>query len=178
MLTVSLRRLPHPLLNAHCIAMRRFSYYPLNVRCRTMRRFHHQPLLAHCVPMRRVPVGRLPMHLLNAGFIALSHFSILPYSSRKCYPSLSLEHFRRSQWSIPLTWRHWHSSRSDIRGFPGCILLGVAASRYSMLKCSWAHSVSCPFMYCSSASIGHANIMWYLVSTNCWHNLHFLCFCS
>ena len=29
-----------------------------------------------------------------------------------------------------------------------------------MLECSWAHTLSCLFVYCSFASIGHADIMW------------------
>jgi hypothetical protein len=35
-----------------------------------------------------------------------------------------------------------------------------------MLKCSCAH-LSCHFMYCSFASIGHADIMCCIVSSNC-----------
>jgi hypothetical protein len=36
-----------------------------------------------------------------------------------------------------------------------------------MLKCSWAHTLSCLFMYCSFANIWHANIMWSTLSSNC-----------
>jgi hypothetical protein len=162
----------HYPLDAICTAMRRFPHYPLNAHyhcektpspsaeCSLYHRekipslsteclpYNHeripsQPLLTHCVSMRRVPVGRLTMNLLNAGFIALSHFSILPYSSRKCCLYVSFAHLRRSLWSVPLIWRH--SSGSDIRGLPGCIVLGIAASHYSMLKCSWAHTLSCLF---------------------------------
>jgi hypothetical protein len=32
----------------------------------------------------------------------------------------------------PFNSNHWHSSRSDVRSFPGCILLGVAASGYNI----------------------------------------------
>jgi len=39
------------------------------------------------------------------------------------------------------------------------------------LKCSCAHTLSCLFMYCSFASIGHAGIIWSIVSWNCWHLL-------
>jgi hypothetical protein len=39
---------------------------------------------------------------------------------------------RHGMCEIALTRRHWYSGRSDVRGFPGCILLGVAASRYTM----------------------------------------------
>ena len=42
-----------------------------------------------------------------------------------------------------------------------------------MLKCSCAHTVSCLFMYCSFASIGHADIIWSIVSSNCWHSRHY-----
>jgi hypothetical protein len=36
-----------------------------------------------------------------------------------------------------------------------------------MLKCSCAHILSCLFMYCSFASIGHADIVCSVVSSNC-----------
>jgi len=42
------------------------------------------------------------------------------------------------------------------------------------LKCSCAHTLSCLFMYCSFASMGHADIIWSFVSSNCWHSLHLL----
>jgi len=29
-------------------------------------------------------------------------------------------------------------------------------------------------MYCSFASIGHADIIWSIVSSNCWQSLHLL----
>ena len=32
-----------------------------------------------------------------------------------------------------------------------------------MLKCSWAHTLSCPLMYCSFASTGHADIMFIII---------------
>ena len=32
-------------------------------------------------------------------------------------------------------------------------------------------------MYCSFASIGRADIMWSIVSSNCWQSLHLLSFC-
>ena len=41
-------------------------------------------------------------------------------------------------------------------------------------KCSWAHTLSCLFVYCSFAIIGHADIMWSIVSSNCWQSLHLL----
>jgi hypothetical protein len=43
-----------------------------------------------------------------------------------------------------------------------------------MLKCSCAHTLSCLFSYCSFASIGHADIMCSVVSSNCWQSLHLL----
>ena len=39
---------------------------------------------------------------------------------------------------------------------------------FHMLKCSCAHTLSCPFMCSSFASIGHADIMLSVVSSNCW----------
>jgi hypothetical protein len=41
-----------------------------------------------------------------------------------------------------------------------------------MLKCSCAHTLFCLFMYCSFASMGHADIIWSIASSNCWHSLH------
>jgi hypothetical protein len=43
-----------------------------------------------------------------------------------------------------------------------------------MLKCSSAHTLSCLFMYCSFANIGHADVMCSTVSSNCLHSLHLL----
>jgi len=43
-----------------------------------------------------------------------------------------------------------------------------------ILACSWAHTITCLFMYCSLANIGHANIMCSTVSSNCLQNLHAL----
>jgi len=43
-----------------------------------------------------------------------------------------------------------------------------------MLQCSCAHTLSCLFTYCSFASIGHADIVWSVVSSNCWRSLHLL----
>ena len=43
-----------------------------------------------------------------------------------------------------------------------------------MLECSSAHIVSCLFMCCSFASIGHAYIMCSTVSSNCLQHLHLL----
>jgi len=38
-----------------------------------------------------------------------------------------------------------------------------------------AHTVSCLCMYCSvPVHIGHADTLWYVVSSYCWHSLHFL----
>src|SRR5215469_6591039 len=49
-----------------------------------------------------------------------------------------------------------------------------------MLKCIFAHTLSCCFTHCSFASIGHADIIWSIVSSSCWHSLHLLsvCVCS
>jgi hypothetical protein len=83
----------------------------------------------------RLPMGRLLMHLLALACIALSCFSIFPDSSRQCYLFVSLESTKRLWCSVHLTW--WHSGRSDIRGFPCRVLLGIAASRYSNIyQCS------------------------------------------
>ena len=41
-----------------------------------------------------------------------------------------------------------------------CFLSSCTPVYLHMLKCSCAHTLSCRFMYCSFASIGHADIMW------------------
>jgi hypothetical protein len=43
-----------------------------------------------------------------------------------------------------------------------------------VLKCSCAISLSCVFMYYSFATIGHADIIWSIVSLNCWQSFHLL----
>ena len=43
-----------------------------------------------------------------------------------------------------------------------------------ILKCSSAYTLSCLFMYCSSANIGHADTMCSTVSSNCLQNLKLL----
>jgi hypothetical protein len=55
-----------------------------------------------------------------------------------------------------------------------CFLANCTPVSSHMLKCSCAHTLSCLFMYCSFASIGHANIIWFIVSSNCWRSLHLL----
>ena len=55
-----------------------------------------------------------------------------------------------------------------------CLLSDFTPVSLHMLKHSSAHTLSCPFMYYSFASIGHADIMWSIVSSNCWHSLHLL----
>ena len=41
-----------------------------------------------------------------------------------------------------------------------------------ILKCTWAHTLSCLCIF-FFASIGHAEVMWFTVSSNSWHSLHF-----
>ena len=55
-----------------------------------------------------------------------------------------------------------------------CFLSNFTPGSLHMLKCSCANTLSCLFMYCSFASIGHADIMWSIVSSNCWPSLHLL----
>ena len=42
------------------------------------------------------------------------------------------------------------------------------------LKCSWSHTLSRFLMYCSFDNIGHADMMYSTVSSNCWQSLHLL----
>jgi len=55
-----------------------------------------------------------------------------------------------------------------------CFLSSCTLVSLHMLKCSCAHTLSCLFMYSSFPSIGHANIMWSIVSSNRWQSLHLL----
>jgi len=55
-----------------------------------------------------------------------------------------------------------------------CFLSNCTPVSLHMLKCSCAHTLSCLFTYCSFASIGHADSIWSIVSSNCWHSLHLL----
>ena len=54
-----------------------------------------------------------------------------------------------------------------------CFLSSCTPVSLHMLKCSWAHTLSCPFMYCSFASIGHADIMWSIVSSNYYYYYYY-----
>jgi hypothetical protein len=118
----------------------------LLAHCTTVPRFHHHSLLARCVSMRRLPV-----HLLTLAYIVSSRFSVLPYSSKQCYMSLSLKSMRRLWCYAHLTQRHWLSTRSDIRGFPGCILLGIAASHYNIMG-TWTWFLKLAFWHTHSKS--------------------------
>jgi hypothetical protein len=44
-----------------------------------------------------------------------------------------------------------------------CFLSNCTPVSLHKLKCSCAHTLSCLFMYCSFASIGHADIIWSVV---------------
>ena len=55
-----------------------------------------------------------------------------------------------------------------------CFLSSCTPVSFHMLKCSWAHTLSCLFVYFSFASIGHSDIMWSIVSSQCWQSLHLL----
>ena len=55
-----------------------------------------------------------------------------------------------------------------------CSLSNFTPISVHMLECSWPHTLSCFFLYCSFAYIGHANKMWSVVSSNCWNSLHLL----
>jgi len=55
-----------------------------------------------------------------------------------------------------------------------CLLSNFTPILFQMLKCSSAHNVSCLFMYCSFANIGHANMMCSTASSNCLQSLNLL----
>ena len=55
-----------------------------------------------------------------------------------------------------------------------CTLSNVTPIFLRMLKCSWAHTLSCLFMHYSFANIGHDDTVWSIVSSNCLHSLRLL----
>ena len=66
-------------------------------------------------------------------------------------------------WLVSTDFGHVHTSVFvQLYWFP-CICWSVVV-----------HTLSCLFMYCSFASIGHVDIMWSIVSSNCWQSLHLL----
>jgi len=81
-------------------------------------------------------------------------------------------------------WTCWFHSMVTLPPWPVCTDFGTCSYRCflsnctpvssHMLKCSCAHILSCLFTYCSFASIWHADIIWSIVSSNCWHSLHLL----
>jgi hypothetical protein len=89
--------------------------------------------------VRRLPVGRLPMGrlpvlvwtlVLYAAFFLFSNIHSVAVTILKFSFLFFLLNIRRSRWAIPLTRKHWQNGRSDVRGFPDCILRGDAASGY------------------------------------------------
>jgi hypothetical protein len=52
-----------------------------------------------------------------------------------------------------------------------CFVSNCTPLSLHMLKCSCAHTLSYLFMYCSFVSFGHTDIMWSIVSSNCWWSL-------
>jgi hypothetical protein len=58
-----------------------------------------------------------------------------------------------------------------------CFLSNFTPVYLHMLKCICAHTLSCIFLYCSFASIGHADIMCSIVSSNFLQSLHLLSVC-
>jgi len=61
-------------------------------------------------------------------------------------------------------------SQNDPRKSPNIVKVLL----YSRSQRECVHTLSCLFMYCSFASIGHAAITWSTVSSNCWQSLHLL----
>ena len=55
-----------------------------------------------------------------------------------------------------------------------CSFSNFIPTSLHMLKCSWAHTPSCLFMYCSFANNGHAEMTCSTVLTNCLHSRHLL----
>ena len=58
-----------------------------------------------------------------------------------------------------------------------CLLSNFTSVSLHMLKCNWAHTLSCLFMYCSFANSGHADMMCSAVSSKCLQSLHLLSVC-
>ena len=77
-----------------------------------------------------------------------------------CHNMLTL-----SSWLVSTdfgTWSYW------------CLFSNFIPTSLHMLKCSSAHILSRPFVYCSSANIGYADVMCSTVSSNYLHGLHLL----
>jgi hypothetical protein len=55
-----------------------------------------------------------------------------------------------------------------------CFLSNCTPVSLHMLKCIYTLTLSCLFTHCSFDSIGHADIIWSIVSSSCWHSLHLL----
>ena len=55
-----------------------------------------------------------------------------------------------------------------------CFLSSCTPISFHMLKCICALSLSCRSTYSSFTSIEHADIIWSIVSSCCWHSLHLL----
>jgi hypothetical protein len=55
-----------------------------------------------------------------------------------------------------------------------CSLPNFIPISLNMFKCNWTHSLSCVFTYCSFVSMGHADMIRSIVSSNCWHSVHLL----
>jgi hypothetical protein len=73
--------------------------------------------------------------------------------------------------SLTCFYRFWHM-------FIPVFFIQLYHVSLRMLKCICAHTLSCIVIYCSFASIGHADIMWSIVSSNFWRSLHLLSRCS
>jgi hypothetical protein len=58
-----------------------------------------------------------------------------------------------------------------------CSLSHFTPISLHMSTCGSAHTLSCLFMYCSFASIGHADMMRSIVSSNCLQSARAVCFC-
>jgi hypothetical protein len=55
-----------------------------------------------------------------------------------------------------------------------CLLSNYIPVSLGMLKSKWALTLSCRFIYSSFASIGYADMIWSIVSSNCWQSPHLL----
>jgi hypothetical protein len=53
-----------------------------------------------------------------------------------------------------------------------CSLHNFTPISLHMGKCRWAHSLSCRFIHCFSANIGHTDVMWCIFQSYCRHRLH------
>ena len=133
--------------------------------------------LLFMVPISLVPALAL-LHFYVSTFrsmCAVPNMAVFCSSITSWFPGMLLMYFLNDFEMVPVAhyWYHLVSTDFGTCSYQ-CFLSSCTPVSLHMLKCSWAVTLSCLFVYCSFAIIGHADIMWSIVSTNCWQSLHLL----